>query len=84
MFSNFKDVYTNRQYAKEARQKFLAYFADNFPPVKSLKCKIDPHNHRIIASAKFCKRRLYARGYSLQKCFNHFVNEYEQKVLVAY
>ncbi len=83
MFNNSKDVFKSRQLAKEIRRKFIAYFSENFPPVWRLKVKIDPHNRQVIASAKFNKRRLYACARTVEKCFNRFICEYQQKVLTV-
>lgn len=82
MFQNSRDVFKSRQLAKQVRLQFIAYFSENFPPVRSLRCKIDPHNCQVIASAKFGCRRLYARARTMEKCFSHFVSEYHQKVLI--
>jgi len=82
MFNNSKAVFSSRQLAKQTRRQFIAYFSENFPPVRSLKCKIDPHNRQVIASAKFGCRRLYARARTIEKCFSHFIAEYHQKVMI--
>ena len=82
MFNNSKSVFKSRKLAKEIRQSFISYFLENFPPVRSLKVKIDPCNRQIIASARFGCRRLYTRDRSVEKCFRHFIFEYQQKVLI--
>ncbi|MDR1730084.1 MAG: hypothetical protein LBR52_05425 [Prevotellaceae bacterium] len=82
MFTRSKSVFKSPELAKETRQRFNAYFTENFPPVRSLKVKIDPHNRQIIASARLGCRRLYTRERSVEKCFRNFICEYRQKVLI--
>ncbi len=82
MFTHSQSVFKSRKLAKETSQSFKSYFLENFPPVKRLKVKIDPHNRQIIASASFGCRRLYARARTVEQCFGHFMCEYQQKVSV--
>ncbi len=82
LFNDSKSVFKSRKLAKETRQSFISYFSENFPSVRNLKVRIDPYNCQVIASAKLGSRRLYARDWNVEKCFKHFIFEYQQKVLI--
>ena len=62
-----------------ARQALVLYFTENYPAVKRLKIK--DHKCFFVARAKYGKRVLHAKAYSLERLANYFRLEFETKVL---
>ena len=62
-----------------ARQALVQYFTENYPPVKRLKIK--DHKNFFVARARYGKRVLHAKAYSLERLVIYFQQEFETKVL---
>ena len=62
-----------------ARQALVQYFTENYPPVKRLKIK--DHKNFFVARARYGKRVLHAKAYSLERLVIYFRQEFETKVL---
>lgn len=62
----------------EARQSFIQFFLDNYPPVTHL--KIIDGKYYFIAHAKAGKRYLYAKAYKLERLKEYFIRQFEEKV----
>ena len=62
-----------------ARQALVHYFTENYPPVKRLKIK--DHKNFFVARARYGKRVLHAKAYSLERLVIYFRQEFETKVL---
>ena len=63
----------------DARQALVQYFTENYPPVKRLKIK--DHKNFFVARARYGKRVLHAKAYSLERLVIYFRQEFETKVL---
>lgn len=61
-----------------ARQALVQYFTENYPPVKRLKIK--EHKNFFVARARYGKRALHAKAYSLERLTEYFRQEFEVKV----
>ena len=62
----------------EARQSFIQFFRDNYPPVRQL--KIIDGKYYFIAHAKAGKRYLYAKAYSLERLVTYIELDIRRKV----
>lgn len=63
----------------DARQALVEYFTANYPPVKRLKIK--DHKDFFVARARYGKRVLHAKAYSLERLVIYFRKEFEMKVI---
>ena len=63
----------------DARQALVQYFTENYPPVKRLKIK--DHKNFFVARARYGKRVLHAKAYSLERLVIYFQQEFETIVL---
>lgn len=63
----------------EARQSFIQFFRDNYPPVRKL--KIIDGKYYFIAHAKAGKHYLYAKAYSLERLKEYFIRQFKEKVI---
>lgn len=63
----------------EARQSFIQFFRDNYPPVRQF--KIIDGKYYFIAHAKAGKRYLYAKAYKLERLKEYFIRQFEEKVM---
>lgn len=68
----------SRGETREARQALVAKFTAEYPPVR--KIKIHHTYNFFIARAKYGRRSLYAKSYSLSRLEEYFHKEYHEKI----
>ncbi len=71
--------YSKPSATSEARHALIQYFTENYPAVKRLKIK--DHKCFFVARARYGKRVLHAKAYSLERLVIYFRQEFETKVL---
>lgn len=73
-----RSKYSKPSTTANARQALVQYFIENYPPVKRLKIK--EHKNFFVARARYGKRALHAKAYSLERLTEYFRQEFEVKV----